>query len=109
MEIKKLLRKIDEFKIITLPAIFVVFILFVLILGFYFFNALPAIERYGIDLFITNVWKAAEEPAKEVYGLAAPIWGSIYTATIAVLIALPLSICYAIFVNDYAPKRLKYP
>ncbi|MEO2117323.1 MAG: phosphate ABC transporter permease subunit PstC [Methanocaldococcus sp.] len=109
MDLKKLLRKVDEFKIITLPAIFIVFILFVLILGFYFFNALPAIERYGIDLFITNVWKAAEEPAKEIYGLAAPIWGSIYTATIAVLIALPLSICYAIFVNDYAPKKLKYP
>ena len=109
MNLEKILRKVDEFKIITLPAIFIVFILFVLILGFYFFNALPAIERYGIDLFIKNVWKAAEEPAKEVYGLAAPIWGSIYTATIAVLIALPLSIAYAIFVNDYAPKKLKYP
>jgi len=109
MAIKNLISKIDEFKIITLPAIFIVFILFVLILGFYFFNALPAIEKYGIDLFIKNVWKAAEEPAKEVYGLAAPIWGSIYTATIAVLIALPLSIAYAIFVNDYAPKKLKYP
>jgi len=109
MNLGKILRKVDEFKIITLPAIFIVFILFVLILGFYFFNALPAIEKYGIDLFIKNVWKAAEEPAKEVYGLAAPIWGSIYTATIAVLIALPLSIAYAIFVNDYAPKKLKYP
>ena len=60
-------------------------------------------------MFITNVWQAAEEASKEVYGLAAPIWGSIYTATIAVLIALPLSISYAIFVNDYAPKKLKYP
>ncbi|ADC70298.1 phosphate ABC transporter, inner membrane subunit PstC [Methanocaldococcus sp. FS406-22] len=109
MDLKKMLKKVDEFKIITLPAIFIVFILFVLILGFYFFNALPAIERYGIDLFITNVWQAAEEASKEVYGLAAPIWGSIYTATIAVLIALPLSLAYAIFVNDYAPKKLKYP
>jgi phosphate transport system permease protein len=109
MNLEKILRKVDEFKIITLPAIFIVFVLFVLILGFYFFNALPAIERYGIDLFITNVWQAAEEASKEVYGLAAPIWGSIYTATIAVLIALPLSIAYAIFVNDYAPKKLKYP
>ncbi|WP_421077181.1 phosphate ABC transporter permease subunit PstC [Methanothermococcus sp. Ax23] len=109
MDLRKILKKIDKFKIITLPAIFIVFILFILILGFYFFNALPAIEKYGINLFITNVWHAAEEVSNEVYGLSAPIWGSIYTATIAVLIALPLSICYAIFVNDYAPKKLKYP
>ncbi|WP_292460364.1 phosphate ABC transporter permease subunit PstC [Methanothermococcus sp.] len=102
-------KKIDEFKLITLPAIIVVFILFILMLGFYFYNAWPAIEKYGLGLFIQNIWQAAEEPAKEIYGLAAPIWGSIYTATIAVLIALPLAICYAIFVNDYAPKQLKYP
>ncbi|NPA62495.1 MAG: phosphate ABC transporter permease subunit PstC [Methanococci archaeon] len=105
----KILKQLDKFKIATLPAIFIVFLLFVLMLGFYFINALPAIEKYGINLFITNIWQAAEDPAKEVYGLAAPIWGSIYTATIAILIALPLSICYAIFVNDYAPKKLKHP
>ncbi|ACX72695.1 phosphate ABC transporter, inner membrane subunit PstC [Methanocaldococcus vulcanius M7] len=105
----KILKKLDKFKLTTLPAIFIVFVLFVLMLGFYFINALPAIEKYGINLFITNIWQAAEDPAKEVYGLAAPIWGSIYTATIAILIALPLSLCYAIFVNDYAPKKLKHP
>ncbi|CAB3289757.1 putative phosphate transport system permease protein PstC [Methanocaldococcus lauensis] len=109
MDISKLLKKIDGFKIITSPAIIIVFILFALMVGFYLYNALPAIEKYGLNLFIQNIWQAAEEPAKEVYGLAAPIWGSIYTATIAILIALPLSIGYAIFVNDYAPKPLKYP
>ncbi|XRO77107.1 phosphate ABC transporter permease subunit PstC [Methanocaldococcus sp. 10A] len=109
MSISKIFKKIDEFKIITSPAIVIVFILFALMLGFYFYNALPAIEKYGLNLFIQNIWQAAEDPAKEIYGLAAPIWGSIYTATIAVLIALPLSISYAIFVNDYAPKPLKYP
>ncbi len=109
MDIKKLLRKIDEFKIITMPAIIIAFFVFVYILYTYFQNAFPAIQHYGIDLFIKNVWNASEDPTKEVYGLAAPIWGSIYTAFLAILVALPLSIGYAIFVNDYAPKKLKFP
>ncbi|AEH07069.1 phosphate ABC transporter permease subunit PstC [Methanothermococcus okinawensis] len=109
MGIGELLKKIDDFKLITSPAIAIVFVLFVLMLAVYFYNALPAIEKYGINLFLQNIWKATENPINEVYGLAAPIWGSIYTATIAIIIALPLSICYAIFVNDYAPKQLKYP
>ncbi|WP_456418909.1 phosphate ABC transporter permease subunit PstC [Methanocaldococcus infernus] len=102
-------KRFDEFKLITLPVITLIFFIFVIMLAVYFINAYPAIAKYGIDLFIKNVWQASEDPTKEVYGLAAPIWGSIYTAVLAVLIALPLSIAYAIFVNDYAPKKLKYP
>ncbi|ADG12679.1 phosphate ABC transporter, inner membrane subunit PstC [Methanocaldococcus infernus ME] len=102
-------KRFDEFKLITLPVITLIFFIFAIMLAVYFINAYPAIAKYGIDLFIKNVWQASEDPTKEVYGLAAPIWGSIYTAVLAVLIALPLSIAYAIFVNDYAPKKLKYP
>jgi len=109
MDFKKILRKLDEFKIITMPAIFIVFLLFTAVLIFYFISAYPAIEKYGIDLFITNVWRAAEDTSREVYGLAAPIWGSIYTSIIAVVLAIPISIGYAIYVNDYAPEKLKYP
>ncbi|MBW9222812.1 phosphate ABC transporter permease subunit PstC, partial [Methanothermococcus sp. SCGC AD-155-K20] len=109
MDFKKILRKLDEFKIITMPTIFVVFLLFAAVLVFYFTSAYPAIEKYGMDLFITNVWKATEDATKEVYGLAAPIWGSIYTSVIAVILAIPIAIGYAIYVNDYAPEKLKYP
>jgi len=105
----KILKNFDGFKLITTPAITVVFLLFASMLVFYFISSYPAIERYGIDLFIRNVWIAAEEASKEVYGLAAPIWGSIYTSIIAIIFAVPLSIAYAIYVNDYAPQKLKYP
>lgn len=109
MDIKKILKNIDSFKIITTPSILIVFIVFIMMLGTYFVYAKPALLKYGINLFIQNVWIASEEASKEVYGLAAPIWGSIYVAILAVLVSLPMAICYAIFVNDYAPKKLKYP
>ncbi|AFN03801.1 phosphate ABC transporter permease subunit PstC [Pyrococcus furiosus DSM 3638] len=101
------MKKIDIFKIATYPAVIIVFLLFAGMLFLYFTNALPALHKYGLDLYLKNVWKAAEEPSKEVYGIAAAIWGSIYTSIIAIIIALPLSVAYAIFIVDYAPKKLK--
>lgn len=103
------MRKVESFKIATYPAVIIVFLLFAGgMLFVYFTNALPALHRYGLDLYLKNVWRAAEEPSEEVYGIAAAIWGgSVYTSLIAILIALPLSVAYSVFVVDYAPKRLK--
>lgn len=101
------MRRIDTFKLITYPVVAFVFLLFFGIVFVYFVNSIPALERYGLGLYLRNVWRAAEEPAKEFYGIAAATWGSVYTSLIAVSIALPLSLAYSIFVVDYAPKRLK--
>jgi len=100
-------RVADRFRLITSPAVFFVFILFCGMLAVYFSNAYPAIRREGVHLFLDNTWRAAEEPEEEYYGIAAAIWGSIYTSSIAILISMPLAISYSIFVVDYAPKRVK--
>ncbi|WP_087036262.1 phosphate ABC transporter permease subunit PstC [Thermococcus litoralis] len=99
--------RMDGFKAIAIVAVLVVFAVFAGMLVIYFTNAVPAFHRFGIDVYLKNIWNAAEEPSREAYGIAAAIWGSFYTSLIAVLIALPLSISYSIFVVDYAPKRLK--
>ncbi|WP_010478419.1 phosphate ABC transporter permease subunit PstC [Thermococcus zilligii] len=101
--------KRDGFKALTYPAVFFVFILFTLMLLVYFFQSSPAFHRFGLGVYTRNIWKAAEEPELEDYGLLAAIWGSIYTATIATLLSLPLAIAYSLFVVDYSPKRLKKP
>ncbi|AIU69306.1 phosphate ABC transporter permease [Thermococcus eurythermalis] len=99
----------DAFKAMTFPAVLAVFILFAGMLFVYFTHAVPAFHRFGIDVYLKNVWIAAENPEDEIYGVAAAIWGSIYTSLIAIALALPLSISYSIFVVDYAPKWLKNP
>ncbi|NJE60887.1 phosphate ABC transporter permease subunit PstC [Thermococcus sp. 21S7] len=99
----------DAFKTVTFPAVLVVFILFAGMLFVYFTNAVPAFHRFGIGVYLNNVWMAAENPEDEIYGVAAAIWGSIYTSLIAIALALPLSISYSVFVVDYAPKWLKNP
>ena len=106
-QIFKNIRRADIFKVITLPAVIFVFLLFLCMLAIYFYNALPAFIREGLAVYFKNTWQAAEEESKEYYGLAAAIWGTVYTSIIAILIALPISIAYSVLVVDYIPKRLK--
>ncbi len=101
--------RMDKFKTFLAPFCGLVFGLFILMLIVYLTASLPIFEREGLAIYTTNVWKASENPQKEFYGVLAAIYGSIYTSVLAVLIALPLSISFAVFVIDYAPKRLKEP
>jgi len=97
----------DRLKLILFPAVIFVFVLFALMLGVYFYNSMPIFHREGLDIYLKNIWNAAEEAEKEYYGILAAIWGSVYTSLVALIIALPLATAYSIFVVDYSPKKLK--
>lgn len=98
----------DMFKISLLPFCALVFGIFVLMLTVYFAASIPIFQREDLQIYTSNKWFAPEyEPEKEFYGVAAAIYGSLYTSILAVLISLPLSIGFAVFVIDYAPKKLK--
>jgi len=98
----------DFFKIFLLPFCALIFGIFLFMIIVYFINSIPIFQKEGLQIYTTNVWIAAEDdPEKEFYGVLAAIYGSLYTSIIAILIALPLSIGFAIFVIDYAPKKLK--
>ena len=71
-------------------------------------KSIPVFEHEGIAIFVSSVWRAVEGSAEEeFYGLLPAIWGSIYTATIAVIVGGVLSICFAVFVEDMVPFRFK--
>ena len=100
----------DKFKLSLLLFCALVFGIFSLMILTYLAASLPIFKKEGIQIYTTNVWKAVEDnPEKEFYGVLAAIYGSVYTSVLAVLIALPLSISFAVFVIDYAPSRLKEP
>jgi len=102
-------RYIDTFKYFLLPFCLFVFGLFALMLAVYFSASIPIFKHEGIRIYTTNAWIASENPNKEFYGVLAAIFGSVYTSILAVLIALPLSISFAVFVIDYAPSKIKEP
>ncbi len=99
----------DRFKIALLPFCALVFGILALMLIVYITASMPIFQKEGLAIYTTNKWIASEIPSKEFYGVLAAIYGSVYSSVLAVLIALPLSIGYAVFVVDYAPKKIKEP
>ncbi|MBA2543064.1 MAG: phosphate ABC transporter permease subunit PstC [Deltaproteobacteria bacterium] len=68
-------------------------------------RALPVLEKMGPDLFTSSKWSAAEDH----YGLLAFLFGTLYTAAIALVLAVPVSLGVALFITQVAPRWLKKP
>lgn len=70
-----------------------------------FVNAWPAIKTFGIDFFLTIEWDIINGQ----FGGLIAIFGTVVTAFIALLIAVPLSFGIAVFLTERCPSRLKKP
>lgn len=68
-------------------------------------EALPALRQFGLPFLWTERWS----PAKDIYGAAAPIFGTLVTSAIAMLIGVPASFGIAIFLTELCPKPLRRP
>ena len=97
------LRDGDEIaRLITfLFAASVVLVTLLLILELWQGSAL-ARHKFGLHFFVTRVW----DPVAEQFGALPFIYGTVITATVSLLIAVPLGIGAAIFLAELAPARL---
>jgi len=68
-------------------------------------GALPALEHFGFAFIATNVWN----PVTEKFGALAPIYGTLVTSAIAMLIGIPVAFGVAIFITEICPIWLKRP
>ncbi len=59
----------------------------------------------GIHFFISSEWN----PVENKYGALAPIYGTLVTAIIAMVIAVPVSFGIAFFLTEVAPRWLRGP
>ncbi|MFA5940311.1 MAG: phosphate ABC transporter permease subunit PstC [Sinimarinibacterium sp.] len=66
-------------------------------------GAWPALKAFGIPFLYTESWN----PVTEVFGAAAPVYGTVITSLIAMLIGVPLSIGIAVFLTELCPRPLK--
>ena len=67
--------------------------------------AVPAFQKFGLGFFVTNVWN----PVKLEFGALAPIYGTLVTSAIALLIGVPVSFGIALFLTEMCPVVLKRP
>jgi phosphate transport system permease protein len=68
-------------------------------------GALPALQAFGLGFLTTSRWN----PVTENFGALAPIYGTIVTSLIAMLIAIPVGLMIAFFLTELCPQWLRRP
>lgn len=69
------------------------------------FASWPSIQQFGLSFLWTKEW---DPPAQE-FGALVPIYGTVVTSIIALIIAVPVSFGIALFLTELAPNWLKRP
>jgi phosphate transport system permease protein len=64
-----------------------------------------SLDKYGISF----VWRDDWDPVKEEFGALVPIYGTLMTSLIAMLIGVPVSFGIALFLTELSPVWLKRP
>ena len=85
-------------------ALFVLIVLggvFVSLIG----GAWPAFRTFGLSFFTNSSWN----PVTEKFGAVAPIYGTLVTSLIAMVIAVPIGLGIAIFLTELCPRSLRQP
>ena len=70
-------------------------------------GALPAMRQYGIAFLWTQRWAPSADPP--VLGALGPMYGTLVTSFIAMLIAIPVGLGIAIFLTELCPQWLRRP
>jgi phosphate transport system permease protein len=72
-----------------------------------FVGAWPAIKVYGFAFLWTQRWAPSADPP--VLGALGPIYGTLVTSVIAMVIAIPVGLGIAIFLTELCPQWLRRP
>ena len=68
-------------------------------------GAWPAFAHFKLAFLTREIWN----PVTDQYGALAPVFGTLVTSLIALLLAIPISLGIAIFLTELAPAWLKRP
>src|SRR5262245_2881334 len=68
-------------------------------------GSLPALKAFGFNFLIEERWN----PVTEKFGALAPIYGTLVTSFIAMLIAVPVGLLIAVFLTELCPMWLRRP
>lgn len=87
-----------------LAGVFVLILLGAIIVEL-FIGALPAFRQFGLAFVWTELW----DPVAEQYGALVPVYGTIVTSILALILAVPVAFGIAFFLTELAPGWLRRP
>src|SRR6201993_1045235 len=65
----------------------------------------PAFSHFKLDFLTREIWN----PVTDEYGALAPVYGTLVTSLLAMIIAIPISFGIAVFLTELAPAWLRRP
>ncbi len=68
-------------------------------------GAWPALSTFGPGFLLNERWS----PSRQIFGALAPIYGTLVTSLIAMVIAVPIGLGIAIFLTELCPQHLRRP
>jgi phosphate transport system permease protein len=102
----KRLRGTDTaFRILTRAAALTVLALLSGVILALIIGSVPALQAFGLGFVVSEVWN----PVTEQFGALAPIYGTLVTSFIAMLIAVPVGLMIAFFLTELCPMWLRRP
>ncbi len=70
-----------------------------------FIGGLPAFRAFGVPFVYTVDW----DPVQQIFGAAVPIYGTLVTSVLALILAVPLAFGIAFFLTELAPSWMRRP
>jgi phosphate transport system permease protein len=68
-------------------------------------NSQLSIDKFGLNFWITRIW----DPVAGDFGALPFIWGTLYSAFLALLLSTPVALGIAIFLSEMAPGWSRQP
>lgn len=99
-------RRLDAiFRGVTRTFAFGLLVLLALMVATLVVGSWPAIRAFGWHFFFSAKW----DPVASEFGALVPLYGTVVTSVIALLVAVPVSFGIALFLTELAPPILKTP
>lgn len=93
------------FRSITRLSAVAVLLILVAIIASLIEGGYPSIKAFGLGFITSSSWN----PVTQKFGALIPIFGTLVTSTIAMVIGVPISFGIALFLTELSPRWLKRP
>ena len=101
----KLRQGDNMFRLVTRGAALAVLVILGGVIVSLIVGSIPALRAFGLEFPFSQSWN----PVTEKFGALAPIYGTLVTSLIAMLIAVPIGLMVAFFLTELCPMMLRRP
>src|ERR1700722_1639711 len=105
LQLRREARAEHVFHYMTLAAALLVLALLGGVLVALLYGGWPALKQFKFGFLTSSIWN----PVSEQFGALAPLYGTVITSLVAMLIAVPLAFGIAVFLTETCPMWLRGP